>query len=73
MYTLRFWFDDKHDEEFKEIEKVEYATITQTVSVTGDEIFAHKFPLDRDMHLFSEKTNYIVSHKGLKRIDIEKE
>lgn len=73
MYFISFKFNDGHYEEFEHITKVEYATVANQVSVSGDDIFNHKFPLDYNMHLFSEKANYLLSHKGIARIDIEKE
>jgi len=54
------------------IERVEYVANGSNVVVSGDELSAHSFPVDCDMHLFSDGESIAVSHKGLQEIRASK-
>lgn len=73
MYTFKFIYTDKTYQSYNNIVKVEYSTYHMPVTLTGEEVFSHDYPLSYDLHLFSENKNYKVSHEGLKSIEVEKE
>ncbi len=70
MYTLRINYSGGQFRTYNDIEKVEYQTYMDDITVSGDEISTHKFTPDHDLHLFSKNSNYLVSHQGVVGIEV---
>lgn len=72
MYTFSFTYSDKRVAKFDHINEVQYSYFEDTV-VKGDDILHHQFPLNCNLHLYSEKTNHTVSSTNLTSITVTKE
>ncbi len=70
MYTLRINYSGGQFRTYDDIEKVEYQTFMEDVTVSGHEILTHDFKPDHDLHLFSKQRNYLVSHQGVVGIEV---
>lgn len=73
MFSLLFRYENNSFQEYSNIKEVFYRTIVDEVTVTGEDIFKHRFPLDRNLHLYSDESSYIISAKGLKEISVTRE
>ena len=70
MYTLRINYSGGQYRTYDDIEKVEYQTHMEDITVSGNEILTHKFTPYHDLHLFSKHRNYLVSHQGVVGIEV---
>lgn len=70
MYTLRVNYSGGQYRTYSDIEKVEYQTFMEDITVSGNEILTHKFTPNHDLHLFSKDRNYLVSHQGVAGIEV---
>ena len=73
MYTFMFYYENNTFQEFDHIIRVEYVNVIDEVTVSKDEILKHNFPVNYDMHLFSENANHTASSNKLRTISVTKE
>lgn len=70
MYTLRVNYSGGQYRTYSGIEKVEYQTYIEDVTVSGNDILTHKFAPNYDLHLFSKDRSFLVSHYGVVGIEV---
>lgn len=70
MHTLRVNYSGGQYRIYNDIEKVEYQTYAEDVTVAGDDISTHRFTPEHDLYLYSQHRNYLVSHHGVVGIEV---
>jgi hypothetical protein len=73
MFCFVFKYSDKTALEFHNITKVDYTTAMSEESISGDQLLAHKYPLNFDMHLFGDDCAVSASARNLISIEVFKE
>lgn len=73
MYSFTFHYENDINRLFQHIVKAQYYLGSRLITVSGDELSSHCFPLKSGLHIFSESANYSVSGNQLRFIDIVKE
>lgn len=73
MHTFRIQYEDNSYQSFEHIIRVQYFDFDEYVTVQGDEILQHNFPIGKDMYLFAENAKYSASGKNAKFIYVFKE
>ncbi len=58
---------------YEHISKITYSDMVDDVVVEGDDILTHQFPINFDMHLYSETGSYSISSDIIGAFEIEKE
>ena len=72
MYSIRFFYNDGSYQDYKGITSVIYSSLDKKITVTGEDLLGHAFPLNRNLQLLGNGSNYSVSCTNLKSIHITK-
>lgn len=72
MYDVYFSYFDGNEYLCQGVNKIEVPSSSGVISYSGDEIAEHRFIIYSELYLYSENTNYTISSKGLKAIEIHK-
>lgn len=72
MYHFLITYDNGFSE-YDNIYRVEYTIASLDTVVECDDIMRHKFPLNANLYLYSEKSTYSVASKGITSIEVSKE
>jgi hypothetical protein len=62
MYTLTFYFSKGEPKSYPHIEKVQYTVFGPEVTLVGDELFGHKYPLHTiyEIYLFAKNETHTI-------------
>lgn len=71
MYNFSIWDSTGNVNEYKNIVKVVYSD-GSTREVTGENIFTYGYPVNRVLHLYSDKTAYTISPETISIIQVDK-
>ena len=58
---------------YEHITKITYSDLVDDVVVENADILTHQFPIDYELHLYSETGNYVISPDVIGTFEIEKE
>lgn len=73
MYTVDLYYNGGN-RLYEHIIKITYVdTLGNRITVEGDDLFTHDFPLRHNLQLFSSNGSFKVSHENLVAIEITKE
>lgn len=74
MFTFAFSYEkEDFPVEFENVTKAEYNEDGLLVTIEGDKILEHRFPVDKTLYLFSEEESFSVSCHRLRCIRVTKE
>lgn len=58
---------------YEHINKITYSDMVDDVVMEGDDILTHQFPINFDLHLYSETGSYTISSDVIGTFEINKE
>lgn len=74
MYTVSIMDKSKKSvRTYEHINKIAYSDLVDEVVVENNDILTYNFPIDFDLHLYSDTGNYVVSSDIIGALEIKKE
>ncbi|MCI8370916.1 MAG: hypothetical protein HFI75_00680 [Lachnospiraceae bacterium] len=73
MCTFIFQYENGVKHQFEHIKSVRYSGAGKVIVVDEQNLLTHPFPTGKDLHLFSDRSNFTVNGKNLTYIETKKE